>query len=199
MSTFKTCIKNVTIIPVAALAVWLFVFATAGAWGEDGYIPSGTRIETSPCYLSQDLFRSGLIASDDGISSVATILVPAFTPLFPSRKIVPWTCTAFLMEKSSESTIDSHNYLITQPVNVSGESAQSSNLIENLVQHIFTNGKTPFPFNKILLFKNARLFKSYYNIYIHIYTNFDDIETLESIKNIGTLIPRVNLTVRTGI
>ncbi len=183
---------------VASLVTWVFIFMAHGARGENWFDPAGIRTLSALYYPFQYLYSLGYVAGEDEAPSAPPVLVPAFPLLFPLNKITQGTYTRLLMEEPSESRIGNHNYLITQPINTKSESVPADRLIENIIQYISINGKNPFSSNKILLLKDAQFFRSYYNIYIYIYTNFDDVETLESLKNIDILVPRVNLTVRTG-
>jgi len=182
---------------VVALVTWL-IFTAYGARAENRFVTEGIKTLSDPYYPFQDLYSLGFVAYEDETPSGLPVLLPSSPLLFLANNIAPGTHPRLLTAESSKSTIGNCNYFITQPINTKSESVQADRLIENIIRYISINGKNPFSSNKILLLKDAHFFRSYYNIYVYIYTNFDDVETLESLKNIDILVPRVNLTVRTG-
>ncbi len=183
----------------AALSAWFLLFAASGARGECPHLPFILRTESVLYYPCKNMHRPAFMGLENISVTAASARVSAVLPLLPLYKAAPEIDDPFLSEKPSGVSSGSLNYFITHPGNGNSRHPEENRLFEDLMQLIFLNGKNVFSSNNILLFKDARFFRSYYSIYIYIYTNFDDIERIESLKNIETVVPRINLTIRTGI
>jgi len=181
---------------VAVLSVWFLLFTVSGVRGEDGHLPVNIQAESILYYPYKDIYTAVSTGFSKTPVAVASAFVPVFSPLLPLNKGTPVIDT-FLWQKPPGPVTGSLNYFIIHPGNGNSVSPEENRLFENLMKLILLNGKNPFSSNNILLFKKARFFRSYYSMYIHIYTNFDEIETIESLKNIESIVPGINLTLRT--
>jgi len=193
---FNKCIRKITCMPVTVLSVWFLLFMVPGVRGENGYLPVNIQAESILCYPYKDIYTAAFTGFSKTPITAASAFVPAFSPLLPLNKSTP-AIDAFLWKKPPGSITGSLNYFIIHPENGNSVSPEENRLFKNLMKLMLFNGKNPFSSNNILLFKKARFFRSYYSIHIHIYTNFDEIETIKSLKNIESIVPGINLTLRT--
>jgi len=74
------------------------------------------------------------------------------------------------------------------------ESGDSSDFLDSIFMNLL-NQKRPLKSNKILLLKNDAFLNTSYKIYIYVYTNIDDINSLNSLEDLPLLVPKIKLVV----
>jgi hypothetical protein len=194
VSDLQTNRKKGRSIAEFAVAIWFFLLPVTGAWCGNTQICETSRTVQSTCTVLQDSLKPGFFSMQYTYSSLRPPL-PALQPLTPHSPSIVQSVAPVLSERPVRPRNET---TVIQPESTGEKHEKLPPLIENFLQ-IFNNGKNPFASNKIILIKDAPFLRSYFSIYIYIYTDFDEIDAFESLKNIGTIVPKLNLTIRLAI